>query len=291
MVFVFMGEPSLGEQGDSMRLQRQPDHGVEKARTFLANRRVDRLSRPAPFLRSRIDSSTTVPGRRVRSIAFISPKGGAGKTTAALLLALGLVERGRRVAMIDSDPNKPLMEWAALPGRPGKLSVHPSPTLQDFLDARREALRKGPDWMILDTEGTERGAMAFALLKPDLVVTPVAGSQLEAVQAVKAAGMVRDFALRSGGRAAPHRCLLTRVPAAIRSNSLKAVVEQLRMHDVELLPTALLEKEAFRTLFLSGGGFDSLASWGVSGLAAARANAQAFVDAVVELVGEPQTVS
>src|ERR1700684_1358242 len=105
---------------------------------------------------------------RLRSIAFISPKGGAGKTTAALVLALGLVERGRRVAMIDSDPNRPRADWAKLPGRSGFLTVHPSPTLHDFVDARREAIRTEPDWIILDTEGTERGAMAFAALRPDL---------------------------------------------------------------------------------------------------------------------------
>jgi chromosome partitioning protein len=161
--------------------------------------------------------------------------------------------------------------------------VHPSPTLYDFVDARREAVRTRPDWIILDTEGTERGAMAFAAMRPDLVLTPLAGSQLEAIQAIKAADMVRSFG-RRGGNALPHRCLLTRIPAAIRSRSLKAVVEQLRAHQVEILPTALLEKEAFRVLFSVGGGFEAMEASGVSGVASARANAHAYVDAVLELI-------
>ncbi|WP_313228507.1 ParA family protein [Sphingobium yanoikuyae] len=41
------------------------------------------------------------------TIAFISPKGGVGKTTAALLLASQLA-RGAKVSVIDADPNHPI---------------------------------------------------------------------------------------------------------------------------------------------------------------------------------------
>lgn len=220
------------------------------------------------------------------TVAFVNPKGGAGKTTAALLLALGLSEMGLRVAMIDSDPNKPLVHWASLPGRPEKISVHPAPMLEDMRDALREAQRKQPDWLILDTEGSIRGAMAFTTLRLDLVVTPLAASQLEAIQAIKAAEMVLQFGRRAG-RPLPHRALLTRVPAALRPRSLKEVVEQLRTSDIEILSTPLIEKEAFRTLFAVGGGFDQLARSGVSGVPAARANADAYLQAILELLQKP----
>lgn len=221
------------------------------------------------------------------NIAFVSPKGGAGKTTAALLLALGLAERGWRVAMIDSDPNKPLMHWAGLPGRPASISVHPAPTAQDIPVALREAQRLSPDWIILDTEGSVRGAMAFTTLRLDLVLTPLAASQLEALQAIKAGEMVRQYGGRSG-RATPHRCLLTRVPAAVRPRSLKQIVDQLRASEIELLPTALIEKEAFRALFSIGGGLAGLAqAGGPSGVASAQDNADSYVDAVLALVSAP----
>jgi chromosome partitioning protein len=221
----------------------------------------------------------------VPSVAFVSPKGGAGKTTAALLLALGLAERGETVAVIDSDPNKPFVHWAALPGKPDEISVHPAPTVHDMRDALREARRREPDWFILDTEGSIRGAMVFAAMPLDLILTPLAGSQLEAHQALKAAEIVMEFGGRSP-RAPKHRALLTRMPAAIRPRGLAAIVAQMRDRDMQFLPTALIEKEAFRALFAIGGGFDAVAQAGVSGVPTARQNAHAYVDAVIEL-GRP----
>lgn len=219
------------------------------------------------------------------NIAFISPKGGSGKTTAALLLALGLAERGQRVAMIDSDPNKPLMHWAALPEEPERVSVHAAPTVQDIRDAAREAQRRQPDWTIVDTEGSERGAMVFAALRFDLVLTPLAGSHLDLREAIKATRMVEAFGKRAG-KPLTHRALLTRVPAAIRPRMLKSVVAQLHEAGVQLLHTALLEKEAFRALFQIGGGFEALETHGVWGVAAARKNTAAYVGDVLRLFSE-----
>jgi chromosome partitioning protein len=217
------------------------------------------------------------------NVALISPKGGAGKTTAALLLALGLADRGNRVAMIDSDPNKPLVHWADLPNRRDKITVHPAPTVQDIRDAAREAQRLSPDWFIVDTEGSERGSMVFAAMRFDLVLTPVAGSQLDLREAIKASEMAAAFGRRAG-KALLHRALLTRVPAALKPRMLKSVVAQLRQAGVQILPTPLLEKEAFRALFSLGSGFDALEAHGVFGAAAARQNTARYVDDVIELV-------
>ncbi len=205
----------------------------------------------------------------MKSVAFVSPKGGAGKTTAALLLALGLEAEGKRVAMIDSDINKPLMHWASLPGKPERISVHPAPTSEDITISLREAKRLDPDWLILDTEGSARGAMAFRVLRPNLIITPLAASQLEVIQALKAAELIHKF-----GRDLKHVALLTRLPVTQRGDAVKAVILQLRENGIPLLNEPLIENQAFRSLFDVGGGLDEAEVTG-------RANAAAYVQAVL----------
>ena len=223
------------------------------------------------------------------NIAFISPKGGAGKTTAALLLALGLAERGSRVALIDSDPNKPLLRWGGLPGRPEAITVHAAPTVQDIRDAAYEARRREPEWTIVDTEGSVRGAMVFAALRFDLVVTPLMASTMDAIEAIKASELVASFGKRAGNNLL-HQCLLTRVPAALKPRTVGTVVAQLRAREIDILPAALIEKEAFKALFEVGGDLAALEAHGVAGVPAARRNIEAYVDAVQALVKPAEVV-
>jgi chromosome partitioning protein len=221
----------------------------------------------------------------LRAIGFVSPKGGVGKSTAALLLALTLAARGGRVAIIDSDPNKPLRHWSMLPGKPDLISVHAAPTAEDISEALREARRVRPDWLVLDTEGSTRGALAMRALSLDLILTPLTASQLEVLQALNAQEMVGRFG-RSGGRGVIHRCLLTRLSPRIGAVSLKPVMEQLSAAELKLLPAPLLEMEAFRLLFAQGGSLETQDET-TPELAAAKANAAAYVAAVLALIDAP----
>ena len=79
--------------------------------------------------------------RAKRSIAVVNLKGGSGKTTTALCLAVGLARRKRRVLLIDGDPQAN----ATLTMLNGQAAD--SPTLgQVLLDqaAAVEAIRPGP---------------------------------------------------------------------------------------------------------------------------------------------------
>ena len=108
-------------------------------------------------------------------------------------------------------------------------------------------------------------------------------STMDAIEAIKASELVASFGKRAGNHLL-HQCLLTRVPAALKPRTLASVVAQLRAKEIDILPAALIEKEAFKALFEMGGDLDALEARGVSGVPAARRNIAAYVDAVSEVV-------
>jgi chromosome partitioning protein len=216
------------------------------------------------------------------TIAFVSTKGGVGKTTSALLLALGLVERGLGVSIVDSDPNLPLKAWSELPGRPDGVRLFHAPSFQDLPGELRHA-KASSDWVVVDTEGGAPRMGGMAIANADLVITPLAASQLDAREARKVARMVADISRRES-RAIPLVCLFARTPPAAR-RSFQEVRAELEAAALPALRTALSDKEAFRALFSKGGSLAGLGRQRVSGVAAARDLVEAFTDEVAALVG------
>jgi chromosome partitioning protein len=192
--------------------------------------------------------------------------------------------------MVDADPNLPLRRWAGLPNRPANVTVMAAPNESELV-SQVQAARFGrapgaggraPDWIIIDTEGGARHTMHTAIRLADLVLTPAGPSTLEAVETLKVIGYVRE-ASRTFKRHIPHACVLTRIPAAIRPRSVKLVWDQLKAQDVPIVPTPLIEKEAFRVLFTEGGTLDTLDLKSVSGIASARLNLALFAADVTRL--------
>lgn len=124
------------------------------------------------------------------NIIFASPKGGAGKSTSAVLLATQLAGLGVPVTLIDADPNKPLSRWARLPGKPDNLTVVADVTEESVIEAIEAAGKKTP-FVIVDLEGTASMMVAYAISRADLVIIPVQGSHLDAAEAAKAIKLVR----------------------------------------------------------------------------------------------------
>src|SRR5262245_8622765 len=101
-------------------------------------------------------------------IVFASPKGGAGKSTSAVILGTELALKGASVTIIDADPNKPVSQWAAREGRPENLTVI-SEVSQDSIVDKIEKASETSAFVIVDLEGTASTIVSDAISFADLV--------------------------------------------------------------------------------------------------------------------------
>ncbi len=220
------------------------------------------------------------------TIVFASPKGGAGKSTSAVVLACELARRGAAVTIIDADPNRPVSAWARRPGRPEGLEVVADVTEETVIDAIEDAAARVP-FVIVDLEGTASLTVAYAISRADLVVIPSQGSQLDAAEAAKAVRLIRQQE-KAFARRIPHAVLFTRTSAAIRPRTLQHIRGEFEAHGVPSLQTQMQEREAFRAIFSFGGTIDSLNAGQVSGLDGAMKNARAFAAEIVGMLRQAQ---
>ena len=217
------------------------------------------------------------------TIAFISPKGGVGKTTASTVLALELATAAD-VVVVDADPNRPIEAWARLPGRPSRSSVVSDVNQDNIIDKVEEAAAQAP-FVVVDCEGTASLTVAYAIGCADLVLVPTQASQLDARQAARALGLIRNQG-RQARRDIPHRVLFTRSNPAIRTRQLAAIQEELAAAGVLSLEPNLNEREAFRALFSFGGALDDLEAAQVSNVGKARLNARRYAAEVLAVLKE-----
>ncbi|VVB45702.1 Iron-sulfur cluster carrier protein [Beijerinckiaceae bacterium RH AL1] len=100
------GDPRLAEAMETMRAEAEKQvaalPGVERAVVTLTAEKPDAPTRPAQGHRPAAPKNLAVPGV-ARIIAVASGKGGVGKSTTAVNLALGLVASGWRVGLLDAD--------------------------------------------------------------------------------------------------------------------------------------------------------------------------------------------
>ena len=212
-------------------------------------------------------------------ISFANPKGGAGKTTTALLLAIELADRDATVTVIDADPERWISQWATLPGKPNNIVIQSDVTEESIVD-RIDAAARESQFVIVDLEGTASLMVANAIGMSDLVVIPLQGSSMDAKGGAKTIRLIRNQE-RMARRSIAHAVALTRASAAVTSRAMKNVQNQLAQAGIEVFHTAIVERAAFRDLFDYGGTLAGLDPNQVSNVEKARANARSFAGEVL----------
>lgn len=106
----------------------------------------------------------------MKTIAFISQKGGVGKTTLAIHLAVAFAADGLNVAVLDLDPQASAAEWKDFREEemPGVIAI-PSSRLPKVL---QELKSRGADVVILDTAPHSEGTALDAARAADLILIP-----------------------------------------------------------------------------------------------------------------------
>lgn len=222
------------------------------------------------------------------TVAFISPKGGVGKTTAALLLA-SEVARGAQVTVIDADPNHPIQAWGKGAELPDNLSIMADVDEDNIIDRIEEAAARTP-FVIVDLEGTAAKIVLLAVSQADLVVIPMQGSQLDAEQASRAIRVLKQHE-KMTGRAVPYGVLLTRTSPIIRTRTMGHIQGGLVDAGVPVFATQLHEREAFRAIFSFKQTLENLDEKDVPNLDKAIVNAEQFAVEVIERLRQSRSAA
>jgi chromosome partitioning protein len=106
----------------------------------------------------------------MRTLAFVSQKGGSGKSTIASSVAVAAHQTNEKVCVIDMDPQGSLTNWARIRAA-GDIEVLASgaaglPALLATLE------RRGVTIALLDTPGAEGAASSAAMRVADLNIVP-----------------------------------------------------------------------------------------------------------------------
>jgi chromosome partitioning protein len=223
-------------------------------------------------------------------ISFANPKGGSGKTTLAMVLALEIAKGGAQVAVIDADPNAIIEKWAAARTKEGRavpFTIVARPKEADMVTTIAN-LSKTHQFILVDLEGTASRMVSRAFARSNLVLIPLNLSPIDASLAAEAVRLVHEES-ETLERPIPYRLVYSRTNAAIATKSSRRISEAIEKAELPILPESLVERAAYRDIFDFSKTLDELDSQ-TSGLPQAKENsfrvAQAVIEALKEVAGK-----
>ncbi len=217
------------------------------------------------------------------TVVVASPKGGAGKSTTAILLGTELAHAGINVTMLDCDPNRSLTLWASRGTLPGRMEV-----LSDITESNIVKTIKAKDGdgqvVIVDLEGIASRLVSRAISQADLVITPMRATTLDATIGARAIDLVAEEE-EALDRTIRHAVVFT-MTKAILSKQHKGIAASLHEQGVDVIDPPLMERAAFSALFAFGGDLHDMPPQG--NMDRARENAGAFAQQVFKRLTEEE---
>ncbi|TWB09310.1 chromosome partitioning protein [Nitrospirillum amazonense] len=208
-------------------------------------------------------------------ITIASPKGGAGKSTTAVILATELAHAGAQVVLLDCDPNRSISLWASRAPLPPRIAFHADISESEIVRAIKRHDDDG-QIVIVDLEGVASRLVSRAISQADLVLTPMRATTLDATIGVRALQLVAEEE-EALGRSIRHAVAFT-MTRAIKSKQHTAIEASLTEQGVDIIQPPLMERAAFSALFEFGGDLRTIPAQGR--MDGAAENAAAFAQQV-----------
>lgn len=214
-------------------------------------------------------------------LTFANTKGGAGKTTAVLILASELAGRGNRVTILDADPRGWISRWHAIAGASSLISV--ASVNEETIEAATARAKKRGGYILIDLPSSHDALLAKAVGLADHVLIPVQGCAMDAQGGAEVLELLKELDDRCDVRI-PHSVVLTRVNAAVTTRALQAAKDFLAARGISTLSVAIAERAAYRDVFDKGGLIQAMNAEDVSNLPKAMENAARLADAVIAMM-------
>ncbi|MBO3760889.1 ParA family protein [Ciceribacter sp. L1K23] len=215
-------------------------------------------------------------------ISFANAKGGAGKTTAALLLATELAHQGYRVAILDADPQRWISQWFELSGPQHNIEVVSEVSLASLQGHLRE-LSATSDYVVVDLAGARDAVVTAAIGLSDHVMIPIQGCAMDAKGGAQILDLIRLME-EAGNLKVAHSVVLTRVTSMVTTRALLTIKGLLSARGVNVINTPIVERSAYREIFDCGGTLYGMDPAKISNLDKAQENARAFAAEVMRLL-------
>ena len=188
----------------------------------------------------------------MKYLAVVARKGGSGKTTVAVNLAIAAHRRGCRVMLADTDPQGSSAEVLKARKEQGPRVL--SATGGELFSRDRAQDLPDADLVILDTPAAAEDSIGHAIALASLSLLVVRPTFLDIAATVQTARILRS--LRKPGLIVLNQAPVPR--AGLEPPAVKRALEALRLMQLPVVPVVLRSRAVYQTTLASGQSVEEL---------------------------------